>query len=178
MTVFPFYGIKLPESLKKEVVFRLLFLYREVVLNKNAVDGESEAVIRSVCEALGLTFVEAAMRKSGKTMDFSVVIHKKDGVSTDDCARLHHALFLKLQTLFQKEIGLEISSPGLDRTLKSEEEFRIFVGSPLRWLEKGAADYRSGIIQNADERIVVVRTETGEEETVCVDNILKAKLNG
>ena len=125
-----------------------------------------------------MTFVEAAMRKSGKTMDFSVVIHKKDGVSTDDCARLHHALFLKLQTLFQKEIGLEISSPGLDRTLKSEEEFRIFVGSPLRWLEKGAADYRSGIIQNADERVVVVRTETGEEETVCVDNILKAKLNG
>lgn len=178
MTVFPFYGIKLPESLKKEVVFRLLFLYRGIGLEKNAVDGGLEPVVRPVCEALGLMLVEASSRKNGRVTDFSLVIHKKGGVSTEDCARLHHALFLKLRTLFQKEIGLEISSPGLDRTLKSEEEFRIFAGSPLLWLEKGAADYRNGVIESAGERIVTLRTDSGEVETVSVDNILKAKLNG
>ena len=61
---------------------------------------------------------------------------------------------------------------------ESEEEFRIFAGSPLRWLEKGAADYRNGVIESAGERVVTLRTDSGEVETVSVDNILKAKLNG
>lgn len=142
------------------------------------INQEIDSVIRPVCEALHLHLIEASVRKNGSTVDFSIVIDKQGGISTGDCALLHQTLFLKLQTLYKKDIGLEISSPGLDRTLKYEDELALFTGRRVRWLEKGAADYFSGTILRSDNSTAVFQTETGEERAVAVGNILKAKLNG
>lgn len=163
--------------LKRSRFFRLLFLYSEVILERRDGNSELESVVKPICEALSLDLVESSTRRSGGVLDFTLIIHKKGGVSTDDCALLHRSLFLKLQTTFQKEIGLEISSPGLDRVLKYEDEFSIFIDQPVRWLEKGDADYQSGYIAGVEEKVVLFRTET-DLKRVSVDNILKAKLNG
>lgn len=147
-------------------------------MEKRDENREPDSVIRPVCEALHLRLIDAAMRKSGNTVDFSIVIDKDGGVSTEDCAALHQTLFLKLQTLYNKDIGLEISSPGLDRLLKYEDEFPLFKGRRVRWLQKGEADYLTGMIVGMTDRIVVFQTDAGEEKEVSVDDILKAKLNG
>lgn len=147
-------------------------------MEKRVVNRETESVILPVCEALHLRLIDAVMHKNGNVADFSVIIDKEGGVSTDDCAALHQTLFLKLQTLYNKDIGLEISSPGLDRVLKYEDEFSFFAGRRVRWLQKGEADYLTGIIVGMTGRMVVFQTDTGEKREVSVDDILKAKLNG
>lgn len=147
-------------------------------MEKRVMNREIDSVIQPVCEALRLHLIEASMRKNGNVVDFSIVIDRPGGISTEDCALLHQTLFLKLQTLYKKNIGLEISSPGLDRTLKYEDELSLFAGRRVRWLEKGAVDYLSGTIVRSDNRTAVFQTETGEERAVPVDNIIKAKLNG
>lgn len=147
-------------------------------MEKREVNRELESILLPVCESLSLRLIEISMRKSGNSVDFSIVIDKNGGVSTDDCAQLHRTLFLKLQTMYDKEIGLEISSPGLDRALKYEDEFSLFIGRRVRWLQKGEADYLTGTIVGFVDRIVIFQTVTGEQKSVSVEDVLKARLNG
>jgi ribosome maturation factor RimP len=52
------------------------------------------------------------------------------GISHDDCSRASHALSAELDVadVIHAQYTLEVSSPGLDRPLKREGDFRRFAG--------------------------------------------------
>lgn len=61
-----------------------------------------------------------------------VFIDRPGGISVDDCARVSHHL---TRVLAVENIGydrLEVSSPGLDRPLKKEQDFVRFAGHKAR----------------------------------------------
>ncbi|MBI2095305.1 MAG: ribosome maturation factor RimP [Candidatus Omnitrophica bacterium] len=95
--------------------------------------------IRLEVEKLGAELVDLdARRTSGRTV-VTLVVDKPGGIALDDCARINAHLGLFLDGIGEAEGGffnapylLEVSSPGLDRRLKTERDFQRVVGQALR----------------------------------------------
>jgi ribosome maturation factor RimP len=61
-------------------------------------------------------------------------IDSPEGISVDDCARVSRAVSEALDAAdpIQNEYTLEVSSPGLDRVLRTPEHFARFAGELVR----------------------------------------------
>lgn len=79
---------------------------------------------------LGFELVDLELANSGKLM--RVFIDKTGGVDVEDCAAVSNhltRLFVVEGVEFDR---LEVSSPGLDRPLKKEADFRKFTGERIQ----------------------------------------------
>jgi ribosome maturation factor RimP len=61
-----------------------------------------------------------------------VIIDKEGGVTLDDCARVSRALEGPFDERIDRSYVLEVSSPGMDRPLHTEDHFRRAVGRLIR----------------------------------------------
>ena len=101
------------------------------------------------------------------------------GVTADDCAVISRSLerFLETRAMVGPRYVLEVSSPGLERPLRSPEHWRRFIGLQARVRAvplQGRA--RLEIVAVPDDEHVVVRLEDGSELTLAFDDIRDAVL--
>ncbi|ADK81148.1 protein of unknown function DUF150 [Sediminispirochaeta smaragdinae DSM 11293] len=136
--------------------------------------GELEPII----EGLGYKTVEVAAKKTGSRHHVSVIISGRDsGIGLTDCEKVHKAILPRLEILLDdRDIYVEVSSPGISRNLKCGAEFGIFVGSLVRLLLEGENEWIVGRIMESDERKVVIEMSDGKKEDYLYDTIRKAKL--
>ncbi len=85
-----------------------------------------EAVALPVLEELGLELVEVQYRREQSGWVLRLIIDKQDGVSLDDCAAVSREIsqLLDIEDFIDQAYNLEVSSPGLNRPLKSMADFR------------------------------------------------------
>lgn len=79
---------------------------------------------------MGVSVVDAEFKKEAGKQYLRVFIDKKDGVGIDDCEAFSRAFEEKFDSIdpIKDEYTLEVSSPGLDRKLKTKREFDYFAG--------------------------------------------------
>lgn len=87
-----------------------------------------------MAEARGLELVEVELFRAGRREVLRVYLHKPGGVTLEDCSQASHHLATLLDTddSFQTPYTLEISSPGLDRPLRTPDDWRRRVGEWVR----------------------------------------------
>jgi ribosome maturation factor RimP len=138
-----------------------------------------EAMLRS----MGLELIEFAVfrRKGGKgapgTAQVRLVVYSRDGVGLDECSRAHRALLPRLQLAFpEKDLYVEVSSPGIERLIRDGVEAAHYKGRGLRCYRADIADWQAGILESVDETGMTLR---GAEGTICLNYeiIAKAKLD-
>ena len=106
-------------------------------------------LIEDTVRGLGYQFVEANWAAAGLVR---VTIDRLDGasVTVDDCERVSRQLQYALEVEGLDYKRLEVSSPGLDRLLRTPEDMRRFAGQAvdvtLRLPFQGRKKYR-GILQ-------------------------------
>lgn len=89
-----------------------------------------QQVLETTLEGLGYELVD--FERSGKGKLLRVYIDRRGGINVDDCAKVSNHLS---RVLAVEGIGydrLEISSPGLDRLLRKEQDFVRFAGHKAR----------------------------------------------
>jgi ribosome maturation factor RimP len=89
-----------------------------------------QKLLETTLAGLGYELVD--FDRSGRGRLMRVFIDKQGGISVDDCARVSRHL---TRVLAVENVGydrLEVSSPGLDRPLKKEEDFVRFAGHKAR----------------------------------------------
>ena len=82
-----------------------------------------DTLIAQACEAAGVTLVEQDMFRAGKRKTLRLYIDKPEGVTIDDCSNVSRHLSDALDAdpdIIEGAYTLEVSSPGLDRPLKSQ----------------------------------------------------------
>ena len=88
--------------------------------------------IEAKIEELGLEFFDARFFGAGRRSVLRVIVDREGGgVSIADCERVSKALgsMLDEEEFFgEKPYTLEVSSPGIDRPLKTERDFKRIVG--------------------------------------------------
>jgi ribosome maturation factor RimP len=89
-----------------------------------------EEVARPIVEESGLEFVGAELVKEGVSRYLRLYIDKEGGVSFDDCEAISRAVDSRLDELWPNPPYeyFEVSSPGLERPLKRDEDFARYAG--------------------------------------------------
>jgi ribosome maturation factor RimP len=111
---------------------------------------------------------------SGNTL--RLTIDKPSGVSLDDCVAVNRRVgfLLDVQDPIEGSYRLEISSPGLNRKLKSAKEFEHFSGRKVKVQTKEGI-YR-GIIKDLMGDVVILDVD-GVEIQLAQKDIIKANLD-
>lgn len=133
-----------------------------------------------VAAATGMEVVLVELKVGGRSV-VRVFIDRPGGVSLADCERFSKRLsvMLDVEDFLPFRYVLEVSSPGLDRPLTREEDFRRFAGRDAKVrLRSAAAGRRSlqGKILGVDHGRVRFELPSGDQVEVAVAEIERANL--
>jgi ribosome maturation factor RimP len=120
---------------------------------------EAKAIAgRSECEVL-----ELSLRRTGRISVLHVIADRTGGITVDQCASLHRALRLWIEQFKPdwNDWRIEVSSPGLNRPLKTERDFTRQTGRMIRieWTQNGARQRGVGTVRAAAEGAVEIEIE-------------------
>ena len=141
---------------------------RPLSLSKGAVGPmEAETLVRPVVEGAGLELVDVAFRRESGRRVLSVVVDRDGGVDLDTIAELAEKVSRRLDVegFAPGPYALEVSSPGIERSLKRPNEFQRCVGETLKVKTTAPIEGRTnvtGALVSADDDAIVVGTEAGE----------------
>jgi len=132
---------------------------------------------QKVVQGLGMSLIELSVSQRKGSVQVRAVVYKSGIVGVDDCSRVHHALLPRLELDFSgQDLYMEVSSPGIDRTIKDGAEFAHYIGRGIRCFRTDISDWSSGILQSADETQLALKGKDGMI-TLRYDIIAKAKLD-
>jgi len=116
-------------------------------------------VVNRVAAAQGVEVYYAEWR--GRTL--RVEIERGSETTLDVCTAYSRALSLELDAVgaFSERYFLEVSSPGINRSLHRPDHFRKAVGSPVK--VRTASETVEGIIRAADDESVTLSLESDGE---------------
>lgn len=122
--------------------------------------------------------IEYAPRAGGGLL--RLYIDSPDGISLDDCEKVSRAVSAVLDEAdpIPNEYTLEVSSPGLDRVLRTQAHFARFAGSRVKVemiaLINGRKRFQ-GRLQKVGESEITLETDGGEV-SLPIDDIHRARL--
>lgn len=97
------------------------------------VDAVKE-IIEPISEKLGYEIVDIEYAKKFDGMNLTIYIYKKGGVSLEDCEAFHRAIDEPLDALDPSDNTpyiLNVSSPGLDRPIKTDADLNRNLGEKI-----------------------------------------------
>ena len=102
-------------------------------MKKQNVAGVVEALLTPVVEELGYRLWDVEFRKVGADPTLTITIDSDDGITIEDCERVHRTIDPILDEVDPIEgfYYLDVSSPGLERELRTEEHYRLSIGSAV-----------------------------------------------
>jgi ribosome maturation factor RimP len=115
-----------------------------------------EALVRPVVEGAGLELVDVIYRREHGRRIFRVTIDRDGGVDLDTIAAISEKLArrLELERFGEDPYELEVSSPGLERSLKTPAQFSRSIGARVdvrTTAPVGAAIQHVGTLRAVDE---------------------------
>jgi len=149
------------------------------------------ALAGRVAGSYGLDIFDVQFRREGQGLVLRVQIDRPgpaatatDSVSVDDCARISRDLsaVLDVEDLVPDAYTLEVSSPGLDRPLRSADDYRRFSGRRAKLVMREPVDgqkYFKGRLGGVEDGAVVavlIDAEDGRRHRVPIDVITRANL--
>lgn len=133
--------------------------------------------IEPVITGMGFSLVECTVGRLKGVTRVAVVVHRAAGVGIDECAEVSRLIYPRLLTIEgMEDVSLEVSSPGIDRRLKSPAEYGIFAGRGVRILAADEAEWIGGVIERAENGVLKLRTGGGVREYP-ISSIRKARLD-
>ena len=138
-----------------------------------ATKGESQDTalrdeLETVLSGMKFSLIDLVVSKHRGSVQVRVVIYNGNPIGTDDCSRVHRAITPRLELAFdQQDVYLEVSSPGIERLIKNGDEFRFYLGKPVRCYRTDISDWTAGVLESVDENGIVLRIKAGENPTEC-----------
>ncbi|WP_138158944.1 ribosome maturation factor RimP [Peptoniphilus catoniae] len=94
-------------------------------MERSVLINEVKEIASKAAEDLGYELVDVEFKDGSKHSLISIYIYSKDGISLDDCTEFSRKVEDDIDSLdIKKSYYLEVSSPGLDRPLKTQDDFR------------------------------------------------------
>jgi ribosome maturation factor RimP len=162
-------------------------------------DNEIERIrpiAQRVVESMGLELFYVVLRRESIGWVLRVVIDRPaerdaDGrvrvepaersIGIDDCQGVSQDLsvVLDVETSFDVPYTLEVSSPGMDRPLRGEDDFRRFAGRLVKLVVKDAVDgqmHFEGRLGGVVDGAVVIEGKRGREKRIPLNLVARARL--
>jgi ribosome maturation factor RimP len=99
-------------------------------MSQDSVVEKVAKLAESLTASLGIELVDIEFKRVGRSMVLRLFVDKEGGVNLDDCAGFSHEFsqLLDVEDIISENYTMEVSSPGLDRPLKREEDYVRYAG--------------------------------------------------
>lgn len=143
-----------------------------------------DGIVRPTIEGLGFSLVRIKL-SSQRGEDVLQIMAEPKGdsreMTVEDCAQIsrHLSAVLDVEDPISGAYRLEISSPGIDRPLSSEEEFSRYIGHlvnvEMEWPVDGRKRFK-GVIEAVENGKVTLELDAKNKTTLDVEGMQSAKL--
>ena len=150
-------------------------------MNSNGVIEKLHSKITNIVEKLGFELYHLEYVREGGQNILRVFIDSENGVALDNCVEVSKAVgeMLDIEDSISEEYNLEVSSPGIFRTLFTKEHFNKYinydVAVKLSALFEGKKKYE-GILKGFDSENLML-TVDNNEVTIPMLKVSKVTLN-
>lgn len=140
-------------------------------------DARIEEIVLPVLRDHGLELVDVDWRPHRPRAALRIAVDRLGGVGIGDCERVSREIgdLLDVSGLISQAYDLEVSSPGLDRQLRKDREYRWAVGKRVRCWVAGGAEFHGRLVEVEDGRLVL--EDGGDRVEVPRAEITKARLD-
>jgi ribosome maturation factor RimP len=133
--------------------------------------------VKPIINGMGFKIVELKLGLSHNLCHISVVVYSRNGVGINDCSAISKNILPRLELIEELDnITLEVTSPGIDRQIKSKEEYYIFKNKGIKLLLDGDSEWTGGLISEMKENKLFL-LKGKEIIEIDMDSIKKAKLD-
>ncbi len=133
-----------------------------------------EADIKSLVESIGLHLYDTSIVTENTETIYRVNVVGEGGTTLDQCVEATKLIspLLDVTPPVQGEYRLEVSSPGIERRLRTLEHFRFSVGEKVKMTLQDKTKLH-GVLKSVGEDRVHIETDEGLKE-VPFGDIVKA----
>ncbi len=138
-----------------------------------------EEIIKKICSKSNVVLHDVEIRNTQKGKVLIVYITKSGGVAMEDCVTVSRLVSEELDALdiFKDHYFLEVSSPGLERSLKLKKHYQGAIGEDIKLtysIDKVKKTVRGKLNEVRPDEIEIF-AENDEILVVPFSNIKKAK---
>jgi len=124
-------------------------------MNDGLLDEQLRNEVEPIVSGMGFSLVELRHNRSRQQNHITLVVYRPEGVGVNECAAISKNLHPRLELIEGLEnLRFQVSSPGLDRVLKSEREYTIFAGRGVRVMLHGQKEWIRGKIEGVQEGVL------------------------
>ena len=146
-------------------------------------EAKAEELLAPIVEKMGIEIYDVEYVKEGSDYYLRAYIDKPEGVNINDCEAVSRAFSDALDEAdpIEEAYILEVSSPGLGRTLKKDRHLEKSIGEEVEIKLFKAVDAKtkqkefSGNLARFDEKTITIQSE-GNEMTFERSNIALIRL--
>lgn len=157
---------RMKSGLRPLLFYVIVLGKEEMFLQAKDIVRLAEEAVMPILESKGFEFVDCEFVKEGPDWYLRVYIDKEGGIGINDCEYVSRALDEKLgDDLTEQPYIMEVSSPGIDRVLKRDNEYVKYkdrlVDVKLFKAVDGVKEFRGNLVGLVDGKVVITN-ESGE----------------
>ena len=138
-------------------------------------------MIEPVLDPEGIELIDIEFRMERGRWILRLYIDTADGVGLNHCELVSRQVgaLLDMKDPIEHTYHLEVSSPGINRILKREKDFKTYAGSPVRIKTRRKLNGRrnfQGILRGVEHSKIVLEVD-GKRIEISRDNLEKARLD-
>jgi ribosome maturation factor RimP len=137
-------------------------------------------LLSPVLDQEGIELVDVELQGEIRATTVRFLIHKPGGITVKDCQRVSRLVhpILEVHAMIDSEVTLEVASPGIDRPLATEADFRRNMGRAVQ-IETTSATVESlrlnGTVMDVKDGVVYL-DESGKTTELEISTIVRAQI--
>lgn len=137
--------------------------------------------LQSLLPTMELELFDVQFLRDGQGWVLRVFIESETGVTLEHCSLVSRELgrYLDVEDFIDRAYNLEVSSPGLERPLRSTDDFRRYCEKKARVKLHNAIDSEKvfeGVIEEVVDDLIHLKLENGRSIQFSFEKINKARL--
>jgi ribosome maturation factor RimP len=142
--------------------------------------AELKNIIGDLLRIQGLDLIDLIYRYEAGALVLRILVDRPTGgITLNECAQVNNQIsqILDEKDILQTRYILEVSSPGLDRELKSKNDFLRCINRRVRFFLNGTINGKwelEGVVNKVEEEAVSIDADAGTV-TIPLSKINKAK---
>lgn len=145
-----------------------------------ALKEDFKKLIEPFLQQAAVVLVDFHIHRTYGNVNIKILVDKSTGgITMEECANLNRAIrdSIEAQNLIAENYTLEVSSPGLDRPLKTAQDFLRMVGREVRIFLLEPVGHKveyTGIVLKVENENLTIDSSKGEV-LIPIQNVNKAK---
>lgn len=151
-------------------------------MQKSDIIDKVKPIVCDILRGNKIELIDMTYRRRGRDNVLSIFADTDSGITLDECAKMNEVIGAALdkEDIIEGSYLLEVSSPGLDRPLKTKADFMKEKGKKIRvhtHVSIGNKKEFTGRLDGVDEENILIVTEKGDKLDIAFDKISSARLS-